>query len=357
MKVLHLPTAVGGNAFGLARAETELGLESRVLIAEPLQYGQKGDISLNLENGQPLTVKLYKLAKAFLECRSRYDVFHFNYGLSLINFPRYGFVQVELPFYPKRARLFVTYNGCDARQKFPTMQRTSVAACHQEWCYGGMCNSGERDRLRQKGIAKMARHVEHIWALNPDLLRFLPPGKSSFLPYTIAEWANLPHRPTDADKKTLKIVHAPTDRAAKGTGFIVEALEKLAAKYPGAVEVRMAENLGHRRLLEVLGEADLVVDQILIGWYGALAVEAMKMGKPVIARIARDDLQFLPPAMAGQVLEGVIDADPATLFDVLARCLEDRAFLRRKSLAGRDYVHHWHDPATVARITAERYEA
>ena len=30
-------------------------------------------------------------------------------------------------------------------------------------------------------------------------------------------------------------------------------------------------------------QADLVVDQVLIGWYGALAVETMAMGKPVIA--------------------------------------------------------------------------
>lgn len=356
MKVLHLPTAVGGNSFGLSRAENKLGCDSKVLIAESFRYGQIGDINLGLHNGQNLPLKLLKLIKAFLKQRSRFDVFHFNYGISLISFPRYNFVQADLPFYPRGAKLFVTYNGCDARQKFPTMQRTPIAACHQEGCYQGMCNSGERDKLRRKGIAKMSRYAKHIWALNPDLLRFLPPEKSSFLPYSLARWEDLPYSPVDFTKKPLRIVHAPTDREAKGTGFILVALEKLALKFPGCIEIELLENLDHDQLINKMMEADLVVDQILIGWYGALAVEAMKMGKPVIARIAEEDLQFLPDQMAKDVQDAVINADPSTIFEVLLRCFDDRQFLKQRAEAGIEYAEQWHDPVYVAGITTSKYE-
>ena len=32
MKILHLPTSVGGNSWGLAQGEKALGLDSKVLI-------------------------------------------------------------------------------------------------------------------------------------------------------------------------------------------------------------------------------------------------------------------------------------------------------------------------------------
>jgi len=102
---------------------------------------------------------------------------------------------------------------------------------------------------------------------------------------------------------------------------------------------------------------DLVIDQIVIGWYGALAVEVMKMGKPVVARIAIEDLRFIPNAMASDVQEAIINADPDSIYDVLVRCIEDRAFLRQQSKAGLEYVHQWHDPKYVAGLTKERYEA
>ncbi|MFQ5444065.1 MAG: glycosyltransferase [Nitrospinales bacterium] len=201
----------------------------------------------------------------------------------------------------------------------------------------------------------MSRHVQHIWALNPDLLRFLPPEKSSFLPYTVYRWEDLPHCPVDFNKTRLKIAHAPTDRGAKGTEFILQALNALAKQYPEQVEIKLIEKVTHEQCLKLLEDVDLVVDQILIGWYGALGVEAMKMGKPTIARIAEEDLKYLPESMANEVQDAVIQAEPKNVYEVLKRCLDDRKFLRQKAEAGRDYVNRWHDPLYVAGLTQKEY--
>lgn len=354
MKVLHLPTSVGGNAWGLAQGERSLGLESKVLVLNQTWTNYPDDINLNLQNIYKLE-KYKKLALTFWEIRNKYDIFHFNYGSSLIHFPEKYLNQIELPFYPTEAKLFVTYNGCDARQKYPTMKRTQIAACHNPNCYNGACNSGKLDEYRRRGINKMAHYVNHIWALNPDLLYFLPKEKSSFLPYAIS-FDGLKIFPPKLGKQ-LKIVHAPTNREAKGTDYILNAIEKIKMTHGDLIEMCLVENISHDQALKIYQEADLIIDQILIGWYGGFAVEAMKMGKPVIARIAKEDLKFLPNQMAADVLETVIYADPDLIYEVILQCLDDRAILKHHSEASLDYVNKWHNPKYVASLTKQRYEA
>jgi hypothetical protein len=357
MKVLHLPTDTGGNAWGLSRGERILGLSSDVLAITQSSIGYEADIQLNLDKMPPYKgLKYFKLVKTFLNVRSKYDIYHFNYGSSLLHRKEHPWLyQIDLPFYHKKAKLFATYNGCDARQKFPTMQRTSIAACHNDACYGGMCNSGEKDKERRLSIQKMSRYVDHIWALNPDLLYFLPLEKASFLPYTVAATNTGLHVPK-LDKK-LKVVHAPTNQVAKGSGYILSALDCLQKKYPGLIDVCLVQNMAHADALEVYKQADLVIDQVLIGWYGAFAVETMMMGKPVIARIAIDDMKFIPPKMADELLQTVIQADPETVEGVIEKCLHDRSFLKQRSEASVAYATKWHDPLYVASLTKEKYES
>ena len=355
MKVLHLPTSVGGNSWSLAQGEKALGLESEVLVSAPSWANYRADINLDLSAVPSRIGKVAKLASAFLSLRGRYDVFHFNFGSSLVHFPQFHLNQFELPFYPRRAALFATYNGCDARQKYPTMQRAKIAACHNPNCYAGQCNSGVLDRYRREGIAKMSRYVRHMWAVNPDLLYFLPPGKSSFLPYAV-DSQGMERCPPRLDARKLKIVHAPTNRVVKGTEHIIAALDRLARTRPEAVEFRLVENVPHEQALKLYRDADLVIDQLLVGWYGGFAVELMMMGKPVIARVSAEDLHFIPGAMAREVTEAFINVVPDTLYETLLQCIDDRSFLAQRAQAGEEYAHRWHDAAYVAGLTRQKYE-
>lgn len=355
-RVLHLPTVVGGHAWGLSRGERTLGLHSDVLSATRNWLNYPADIQLDIGPECGNLRKLFAYSGAFLRYRKQYDIFHFNAGSSLLHSPHRALNQADLTWYPSSARLFVTYNGCDARQKFPTIERTRVSACHDSRCYHGMCEYGAYDELRRKAIAKMAEHTEHMWALNPDLLHFLPRDKASFLPYAMSSWNRLPHAPPRLGK-VLKIIHAPTNRAAKGTDAIVTAIERLRTTHPGRFEFEMIENLPNEQALARYADADVVVDQILIGWYGGLAVEVMKMGKPVIARVAVEDLAFVPPQMAADLKYAIINADPHTIGEQLRRALDEPEWLRATGKAGRAYVERWHDPQYVAHITKARYEA
>jgi len=361
MRVLHLPTSVGGNSWGLSQGERRIGLTSRVLTVgrNYLQYPTDDLIILPQSEGLLGKAKSFlTLLNTFLKIRKNYDVYHFNFGSSLLDFPRYGIYALDLPFYPANARLFVTYNGCDARQKYPTMRRTALAACHNPLCYGGMCNSGKLDKVRRKKIAKFAKYVDHIFAVNPDLLWFLPSEKSSFLPYTVANWFDEADiKPTfDFTRRKLRVVHAPTNRVAKGSHLILSSLQKIKESFPNDIDIILIEGKSHAESLAIYRESDLIVDQVLVGWYGGLAVEVMRMGKPVAVYIREEDLHFIPADMRKDLNDAFIRIQPNTIDEVLAQFISNRKALQEKAENAYEYVHTWHDPIKVALQVREYYE-
>ncbi len=361
MKVIHLPSSVAGNSWGLSRGERDLGLHSDVLVLYPGRYQYPADRFIFKTPPSNVIGKLARrlcipvIAKEIFSIRKKYDVFHFNFGTSLLDLWMLGLPLLDVPLYKTRGKIVVTYNGCDARQKYPTVDRTLFSACQSDRC-SMLCNRGISGMINRKRIAKFDIYADAIFALNPDLLYFLP-ERAKYLPYTIPQWSNLNALPFKGVDKKLKIVHAPTNRAAKGSDIILDALDKVMQKYSGSVEVILVENESHAAALKMYEEADIVIDQIVVGFYGGLAVEAMKMGKPVMAFIRREDLRFLPEQMAEECQKTIIPADPSSIVEKLSEIIENPEMLRGYREAGLDYVNRWHDPAYVAGITKSVYES
>ncbi|MHC4114237.1 MAG: hypothetical protein ACYSSL_02800 [Planctomycetota bacterium] len=350
MKILHLPTAVGGNSWALAQGEKKIGLDPTVLVRKTTWLDYPCDIDLDWENKSYVGMLLSGM-RAFFEVRKKYGVFHFNFGSSLIDIGKYGLPLMDIPFYPDDKKIVFTFNGCDARQKYRTVERFDFSACHSRECYRGICNYRVRDWLKRRKIKKAGRYAGHIFYLNPDLFRFLPEW-ATFLPY--ASGVDIEPVPYRIERK-LKIVHAPTERATKGSSFILQGLRNLKKKFN--IEIELVENVPHRKALEIYKQAHLVIDQCLIGWYGGLAVEVMKMGKPVATFIRNEDLKFIPDQMAHDVKETFINITPINIEDALAPYIENTSLLSQKSKAALDYVYKWHDPVYVANITKAVYES
>jgi glycosyltransferase involved in cell wall biosynthesis len=149
------------------------------------------------------------------------------------------------------------------------------------------------------------------------------------------------------------IVHAPSHRAVKGTRFLLEAVERLRAEGV-AFEFRMIEGLPNEAARREYERADLLVDQLLAGWYGGLAVELMALGKPVMAYIREEDLRFIPAGMRADL--PLIQATPASIYDVLRSWLsKPREEWEAAGRRSRAYVERWHDPLRIARFLAEEY--
>jgi glycosyltransferase involved in cell wall biosynthesis len=102
-------------------------------------------------------------------------------------------------------------------------------------------------------------------------------------------------------------------------------------------------------------KADLLVDQLLLSWYGGLAVELMALGKPVICYVREEDLRFIEPEMRSQL--PVIQAEPGTIYSVLKQFLTARRHqLPEIGALSRAYVERWHDPLRIAASLKEAYE-
>ena len=56
-RILHAPLDVGGHAFGLSRAERELGLRSDVAVVAPGPFGYETDIDLHAGRDRPVWLR------------------------------------------------------------------------------------------------------------------------------------------------------------------------------------------------------------------------------------------------------------------------------------------------------------
>ena len=130
--------------------------------------------------------------------------------------------------------------------------------------------------------------------------------------------------------RPLTFLHCPTNRRLKGTDHIIQAAEELQAE-GYELNLIVLEGLPHDCILEAMRLADVVIDQLLIGWYGMVAIEAWALRKPVICHIRPD----LPDAPA-------CPADPSTVKDAMREMLhpETRAMWAQK---GYECVARVHD--------------
>lgn len=364
IRVLHCPEIVAGNAQQLARAEREVGLDSVAVAFEPSVYAYESD-ELLFEPSDRAFARERKRFGLLRRALREFDVVHFNFGRTIMPFAPEGppprlvgrvyaaYARLlelrDLPLLKRAGKgIVVTYQGDDARQGDYSLSHFDVSIAAE---VGPDYYTPRGDVLNRRRIATVARYADVVFALNPDLLHVLP-AHAEFLPYTAVDlraWEPVPQH-----TGVPVVLHAPSHRGAKGTTFVLDAVERLRAEAID-FEFVLVEGLTRERAREVYERADLLVDQLLAGWYGGLAVELMALGKPVVAYIRREDLDGVPAGLRDEL--PFIEARPETIVDVLRRCLTtDRELLPELGARSRRYVEHWHDPLDIAQRTKQTYE-
>ena len=350
IRVLHCPTDTGRNAWTLAQAEKKLGLETTVLVYHSTWLNYPNDIDLRTRELGPFR-KASAIGGLLLRAARDYDVIHFNGGRSLMPsspgpFPWLS--RADLAYFRALGKgIVVTYQGCDVRQKSECVRRFDIDACSH--C-ADPC-SETFDAHKAYMVRGFDKYADAIYSLNPDLMWVLP-KRAEFLPYAtidLEEWNPLP----PASGETFTILHAPTNRGVKGTECIIAAVGKLKESHP-EVELLLVENTPHHEVRALYERADLVVDQLLLGWYGGFAVEAMALARPVVAYIREQDMVFVPDEMRADI--PVINATPDTILTVLTGAVEHRDRLAVVGARSRAYVERWHDPMKIAARTKAAYE-
>lgn len=370
IRVLHCPTTVGGHPQQLARTERELGLQSISVAIDRNYIDYSADEILCEANCGRLSREIRRIGLLRRALRD-FDIVHYNFGSTILpqrasagGSSSTGLGRLAANLYKrllnmrelallKRAgkAIAVTYQGDDARQKDFCLANFEISIAHE---VGEEYYPAGSDALKRAAIAKFAAYADRIYTLNPDLLHVLPKS-ARFLAYAavdLRQWTTTP----PGRSRRLTVLHAPSHREAKGTDHVLRAVTRLKNEDHLDFNFALVQGLARKDARCMYEKADLVIDQVLAGWYGALAVEVMALGKPVICYIRHQDLKFIPRQMRKDL--PVINASPATLYEVMKQWLtvrKDR--LGAAGLAGRAYVEKWHDPLDIAARLKKDYEA
>jgi hypothetical protein len=352
MRVIHTPVNVGNQPFVLSRNERKLGVQSDVVVhyvSPALQY--QADRVLGALGGQSDDELRARISEG-LSAPVSYDVFHYYFGRTLFSWSDYGgtdpfpYLDLKLAKIMQKPIIF-TLQGCDVRLAAESSARNSFTMCRSGACGFFESCITTLDAQRRRFIEDVLPLADKVFYLNPELGHYV---QGEFLPYSNVEISQFKVTPPRLSGK-IKIVHAPSDPKIKGTALILEALETLKSEYD--FELILIQNMPHAEAMLAYRDADIVIDQVLAGWYGGFSVEVMAMGKPVLCYLREEDFGNVPAAMISDL--PIVNIRPLHLAEDIRAAFDRRAEWLQWSENSRRYVEKWHNPAVIAAAMIEVY--
>jgi glycosyltransferase involved in cell wall biosynthesis len=150
------------------------------------------------------------------------------------------------------------------------------------------------------------------------------------------------------ETKRPLVVHSPSAKVAKGTGYILAAVKKLQQQYE--FEFKLLHNIPRSEVLANFRNADIVIDQLIIGGYGMAAMEAMSFGKPVMSCIMPQVFEAGLPASCP-----VVNVNPENIEMKLAELLANPSLRNDIGKRSREYVMQYHDADKLAQDLLKLY--
>ena len=301
----HCPVNTAGIPWANVQALRARGIDAKLVVFNRYRLHPEADV--DLDRGGGLVRRQLTQWRAFARLAPRTDLFHFYFGLTLV---------------PKSAQ-------------FPLLRVMGKRSV--------MHFLGSDIRGRPREELTWARRAGAVVVGSYDAVRWVPEAR--VIPPGIDVSAIEPSPPSGREHPV--VLHAPSSRSRKGTEEVVAAAEKLG------LDLELVEGVDHRAAFERYRAADLVVDQLNAGWYGMFAIEAMALGKPVVAFLHEEATRRTEEAFGVEV--PVVRATKETLADVLQRLVSDPGELQRIGAASRAYVERVHDLATVGDLLVDLY--
>lgn len=151
----------------------------------------------------------------------------------------------------------------------------------------------------------------------------------------------------------IKILHAPNHTNTKGTKFVEDAIDKLISE-GYCITYRRIQNLPNEEVIKIIKDSDIIIDQLVIGWYAQFSMEAMACGKPCICYL-RDDLvdSYVKMGCLKKDEIPLISASTDTIYDVLKELLEHKEDLEKIGRRSREYVVRYHSLDAIGSFFAE----
>jgi glycosyltransferase involved in cell wall biosynthesis len=305
LRVTHCPVNTAGIPWANVQALRARGVDAKLVVFNRYRLHPEADVDIGRRGG--LVRQQATQWRAFADLATKTDIFHFYFGLTLV---------------PKRAQ-------------FPLLRALKKPSV--------MHFLGSDIRGRPPEDLRWARKAGAMVVGSYDAIRWVP--DAHVIPPGI-DVSSIEPAPPSGNEHPV-VLHAPSSRSRKGTDEVVAAAEKLD------LNLELVEGVDHRAAFARYRAADLVVDQLNAGWYGMFAIEAMALGKPVVAFLHEEATKRTEEALGVKV--PIVHATKETLADVLEGLVSDPAALQRIGAESRAYVERVHDLSAIADRLLDLY--
>jgi len=335
MKILHAPLDLAGVGWSLTQALRAAGYEADLATISSSKFTNAGNIDLSF-SGEGKIARQKKKYDFCTKVLPGYDVVHYHAGRSILDYGDGVFSLMDLRAARERGQVVaMTYHGCELRGVHPEM-------CHS-YCTDKVCEN-QKQKIR---IGELRDLVDIFYVTTPDLLSSAP--YATLMPQSVWGMKEVEVVPPVL-VGNIRIAHAPSKRSTKGSEHVIAACEELILEgLP--IEFVLIEGMEHQAALKEMSTVDIVVDNIIMGWYCVVAIEAAVRGKVVVtsidANIAQRTLSIKPP---------FVSASPKTIKEVLRKLCTTREEFSTMGKENRRYALETHNALEHAKILLADYQ-
>jgi hypothetical protein len=196
-------------------------------------------------------------------------------------------------------------------------------------------------------LENRSRHLIHIFqrspensfVTTPDLLDYVP--GATWLPVVVdvKKWQS--KRVADL-RNQPRVLFAPSKSWIKGGSTIDQTLQVLEDQ--GLIVYTRVQGISSEKMPALIENSDIVIDQLAIGAYGLMAVQAMAAGRLVVGHVADQVRERVETSIP------IVEASAETLANVLEDIVNHPSQYENLIPLGHEFVTKYHDGAYSTKV-------
>lgn len=342
-RIIHLPGSSANQPFALAEALQRNGVNAVSALMTGNSFKYKSHLDIVMQKHYPSSIRSYFTDQEL----DKYDTYHFHARPLLYNadfcFPT-GLDMLLLKAMGNA--VYFHFRGSEIRLGSLFKQLTPHNYVDEQKAFAAGMPFPFNEKLQIHFRDFICGVCDDCFVTDPELQSYVP--NAPIVPRAI-DCNTLETSDSVSDQSQPLVVHAPSRRGVKGTDYVMHAVDQIK-KEGYEFRFKLVENMTHSDAMSVYQQADIIIDQLRIGWYGVLAVEGMALGKAVVSYIRHDLRHYLPyPAP-------LAIANPDNVVDVMRFLLENPKERQRIGKAGADFVKDYHSSDKIASMLVKLYE-
>ena len=332
MKVVIGPLNIASQPYYLAEGLRKHGIEAHCVTYNTGAFGYDTHKSVDLPKLPVERVDEFHCTH-MEALEENYDIYHFFQRPFYLPIPpsdHDSFLGFDIPLLKARGkRVAYRFTGWEVIDRDTELQNNPHSAFRHGW--DGRFNL----EFKAEYLNFLRAQVDAFMVVDPMMQEHCPEAEivPRILPVQNFEEVGIERRDVPL------IIHAPSNSIYKGSKFVLEALEELRSEGV-AFELQLLNRVPYAEALDWYRRSDIIIDQVLIGWYGVLATECMAMGKPVAVYV-RDDLAKTPSEIP------IHNINPSNIKERLRELIQDFSLRQDLAARGRAYVEAVHSEDAV----------